>query len=473
MSTPTSKHSDYLIEHEDYANWAVNSGDSTVHARRIKGRFRTIKWAIMASLLLPFFLAPYLTWNGRQAILMDIPTRKFYLFDITIWPQDLIILALLMLFAFILLFSMTAIAGRIFCGNICPQTMWVDMMTLIERWTEGTARQRMKLDAMPWNAEKIRKKLTKHMLWWALCLVTAVTFLGYFVGIQEAWRGLFDLSYNIYEWITVVFVFMLFYINSGFVREQVCNWVCPYARIQAVMTDKDTVTTTYDYHRGEPRGRIKKGQTDDSKGDCVDCNLCVSVCPTGVDIREGNQIGCINCGLCIDACDDIMTKVDRDKGLIRFMSYHELENNTLTKNRFLRPRPILYMLATTATFVGIMYGLFFKTDLDMNVHHERSPIYTIMSDRTVQNVYHIIVLNKTEKAANFTLKVSGIDGVTSNYSDKTLKLTVGQAKKIDLHIKAPQRNLTASRQPITLTLQSLEHPELKKVYESMFFSPEQ
>jgi cytochrome c oxidase accessory protein FixG len=427
---------------------------------------------IMASLLIPFFLAPYLTWNGRQAIYFDIAARKFYLFSVTIWPQDLIILALLMLFAFILLFSMTAIAGRIFCGNICPQTLWVDMMTWIERLTEGTARQRMKLDAMPWNAEKIRKKLLKHSLWWVLCLVTAVTFLGYFSGIHEAWNGLIHLDYNIFEWLTVGFVFVLFYVNSGLVREQICNWVCPYARIQAVMTDKDTITTTYDYHRGEPRGRIKKGQEAGDKGDCVDCNLCVSVCPTGVDIREGSQIGCINCGLCIDACDDIMTKVNRDKGLIRFMSYHELENNTETKNRFLRPRPIIYMLATTATFVGIMYGVFFKVDLDINVHHERSPTYTVMSDRTVQNVYHVIVLNKTEKPANFTLKVSGIDGITSNYTGKVIKVKVGQAKKIDLHIKAPQKNITAARQPVTLLLESVDNPELTREYESMFFSPE-
>jgi cytochrome c oxidase accessory protein FixG len=472
MSTAENKTSDYLIEHEDYAHWEVNSGESTVHARRIPGRFRNIKWMIMASLLIPFFLAPYLTWNGRQAIYFDIAARKFYLFSVTIWPQDLIILALLMLFAFILLFSMTAIAGRIFCGTMCPQTMWVDMMTWIERKVEGSARQRMKLDAMPWNAEKIRKKLLKHFLWWILCLVTAVTFLGYFSGIDRAWSGLIHLDYNIYEWITVVFVFLLFYINSGFVREQVCNWVCPYARIQAVMTDKDTITTTYDYHRGEPRGRIKKGQVDESKGDCVDCSLCVSVCPTGVDIREGNQIGCINCGLCIDACDDIMTKVGREKGLIRFMSYHELEHNIKSKNRFLRPRPIIYMLATTATFMGIMYGIFFKADLDINVHHERSPIYTVMSDRTVQNVYHVIVLNKTEKPADFTLKVSGIDGITSNYDGKVIKVKVGQAKKIDLRIKAPQKNITAARQPITLLLESVDNPQLTRTYESMFFAPE-
>lgn len=467
----THKKSDYLIEHEDYTNWDINLGEETVHARRVPGRFRLTKWAVMAVLLIPFFLAPYLTWGNRQAIFFDIPARKFYLFDITIWPQDLIILALLMLFAFVLLFAMTAIAGRIFCGNMCPQTLWTDLMTLTERWAEGTARQRIKLDAMPWNFEKVRKKATKHLMWITICTVTSVTFLGYFSGIYNAWSDLFTLDYNIYEWVSFTFVFALFYVSTGFVREQVCNWICPYARIQAVMTDKDTITTTYDYHRGEPRGRVKKGQDNSDKGDCVDCNLCVSVCPTGVDIREGNQIGCINCGICIDACDDIMDKVGRDKGLIRFASYHELENKSETKHRFLRPRPIFYMLITAATFIGIMYILLFKSDIDMNVNQVRSPMYTLMSDRTIQNTYHVIIMNKTEYAANFTLDVSGINDAISNFDGKVLELTSGQAKKITLRIKIPQKNLTSERHPITLKLQSVDNPELSKTYESMFFGP--
>jgi len=317
----------------------------------------------------------------------------------------------------------------------------------------------------------MRKKTTKHFFWIVLCTLTSVTFLGYFSGIYDAWSGLFTLQYNVYEWTSFILVFALFYIATGYVREQVCNWICPYARIQAVMTDKDTITTTYDYNRGEPRGRIKKGQDADAKGDCIDCNLCVSVCPTGVDIRGGNQIGCINCGVCIDACDDIMEKVGREKGLIRFMSHNELEHGTTTNNRFLRPRPMFYMLITLVTFAGIMYTLLFKSDIDMNVNHERSPTYTLMSDRSIQNVFHAIILNKTESAADFTLSATGIDGITTNYDGKTLKLTSGQAKKITIRIKIPQKNLSSERQPIILKLQSTEDPELSKTYESMFFGP--
>lgn len=473
MSQPQMKLSDYVIEHEDYTHWDVNLGDKVVHARRSPGRFRNIKWIINAILLLPFFLVPYLTWDARQAVFFDIPERKFYLFNIVVWPQDFIILALLMLFSFILLFAMTAIAGRIFCGNICPQTIWTDLMTLTESWAEGKATARIKLDAMPWNVEKIRKKAFKHFMWIVICLTTAVTFLGYFSGIYSAWSGLFLLKYNIYEWVSVFIVFLLFYVNTGFVREQVCNWICPYARIQAVMTDKDTITTTYDYHRGENRGRLVKGKIAEDNGDCIDCNMCVSVCPTGVDIREGNQIGCINCGLCIDACDDIMDRIKKPKGLIRFLSLNELENNSTTHKRFLRPRPIFYMAVTSITFIAICYSLIFKSEIDMNVNHERSPTFTIMSDRSVQNVYHMILLNKTEAAADFKMVISGIEGATSNFDDEIIHLTTGQAKKIDLRIKVPKKNLTTHKQPITLTLTSTTNAEISKKYESVFFGPGQ
>ncbi|MDX8388062.1 MAG: cytochrome c oxidase accessory protein CcoG [Ghiorsea sp.] len=465
------KASDYLIEHEDYLNWDMNTGDKTIHARQMPGRFRNIKWIIMSVLLIPFFLTPYLTWDLRQAVFFDIPARKFYLFNVVVWPQDLIILALLMLFAFILLFSLTAIAGRVFCGSICPQTLWTDLMTLTERWAEGKASHRIKLDAMPWNFEKIRKKAFKHAMWITICLVTAVTFLGYFSGIYDAWSGLFSFSYNIFEWVSVGLVFALFYVNTGFVREQVCQWMCPYSRIQAVMTDKDTITTTYDYHRGEERARLKRGQPQEDKGDCIDCNLCVTVCPTGVDIRKGNQIGCINCGICIDACDDIMEKIERPKGLIRFMSHHELEKNTEVKHHFLRLRPIIYMLATTITFAAIMYSLLFKDDIDMSINHERSPTYTIMSDRTVQNMYHIIVMNKTEHSADFSLSTSGIEGAKSNYDDKIIHLKTGEAKKIDLRIKVPQKHANKANQKINIHLQSTSEKEVHVTNRDAFFGP--
>jgi cytochrome c oxidase accessory protein FixG len=466
-----TKKSNYLIDHDDYQNWDMNTGDKTIHARSMSGKFRNIKWLIAAFFLIPFFLSPYLTWGDRQAILYDIPARKFYLFDVVVWPQDLIILALLMLFAFILLFAMTAIAGRIFCGFVCPQTLWTDLLTLTERWAEGKATQRIKLDAMPWNLEKIRKKAFKHAMWITICLVTALTFLGYFSGIYDVWSNLTSLNYNIFESLSILLVFALFYVNAGFLREQVCQWMCPYSRIQAVMTDKDTVTTTYDYHRGEKRARLKRGKIEEGKGDCIDCNMCVTVCPTGVDIREGNQIGCINCGICADACDDMMERVKRPKGLIRFMSYHELESNTKVKNRFLRPRPIFYMIATVATLTAIMYGLLFKSDIDMHVNHERSPTYTVMSDRSIQNIYHIIVMNKTEQATDFDLSIGGIEGAWSNYDDKVIHLKSGQAKKIDLRIRIPKKLLTQANQKIKLTLQSVLNKDVHMETQDVFLSP--
>jgi len=467
-----SQQSKSIYTHTDYLNLEVNTGGTTIHARQTSGRFRNIKWAIMSAMLLPFFLLPYFSWGDRQAILFDIPARKFYLFDIVVWPQDLIILALLMLFCFILLFTMTAIAGRIFCGNICPQSVWTDLMTFAEYLAEGKATERIKLEKMPWNATKIRKKVTKHAMWTAICLLTAITFLGYFSGIHGAWSSLFTFNFNIYEWVTVGIVFALFYINTGYVREQVCNWVCPYARIQAVMGDKDTITTTYDYQRGENRGRLKRGAIDEGKGDCIDCKMCVSVCPTGIDIRDGQQLGCINCGLCIDACDDIMKKVDLPQGLIRFMSHNELESKADVKHHIFRARPMMYMLITLLTFIGISYNLLFKSPIDMNVNHERSPTYTIMSDRTVQNMYHLVLMNKTEQTADFKLNISGIEGISSSVDGQLLHLKSGQARKVDLRIKAPQKSLTGGSQPIMFNLQSTVNPDIYMNYESMFFGPE-
>jgi len=216
---------------------------------------------------------------------------------------------------------------------------------------------------------------------------------------------------------------------------------------------------------------LVKGQIAEGNGDCIDCNMCVTVCPTGVDIREGNQIGCINCGLCADACDDIMERVNRPKGLVRFMSYNEVENNTTTHNRFMRPRPLFYMAVTTITFISIAYLLLFISPIEMNVNHERSPTFTLMSDRSIQNVYHMIVLNKTESAADFMLTTKGLDGAMTNFDDKPIHLLSGEAKKVDLRIKVPRKNLKSASQDVTITLTSTENPEITTKYKSAFFGP--
>ncbi|MBL4775328.1 MAG: cytochrome c oxidase accessory protein CcoG [Mariprofundus sp.] len=463
--------SDDIYQHADYLNWDVNAGDGTVHARHISGRFRNRKWLVMLLTAGSFFMLPYIQWGERQAILFDIPERKFYLFGGVVWPQDLWMLALLMLFCFVCLFAMTSISGRIFCGFGCPQAVWTDILTWVEYKIEGKAADRIKLDAAPWGIHKIRKKITKHAFWIAICSTTAITFVGYFSGIYYAWDGLFSFELSVFEWGAFIIVLLLFYINTGFVREQVCNWICPYARIQGVMSDDNTIITTYDERRGEERGRLKRGNIEEGHGDCIDCNMCVSVCPTGVDIRKGNQLGCINCGLCIDACDSIMDKVDRPRGLIRFMSHIEFSTGKRDKHPFLRPRPIIYMLVTIAAFVAIISGLLFKSPVAMNVHHERSPLYTMMSDGSIQNIFHMDFMNKTEGSADFILTTSGLDNITTNAEGKVFHLKNGQLKKFTLRVRIHKKSITQEQQPIIFELKSVDNPEVRDVYESVFIGP--
>lgn len=297
------------------AHWHVNTGDETIHAKRMPGRFRTLKWFSMLLWAL-YFVGPYLQWSGRQAILFDIPNRKFYLFGATIWPQDIWMLALLLILLAMTLFGVTAVASRIWCGYFCFQTVWTDLFTWIESIIEGNPIQRRKLDAAPWTAKKVWLKVSKHTLWLLISILTGVTFVAYFTDAYALWGEYLRLDAPLVAWVVLVMFILGTYILAGFMREQVCFWLCPYARIQGVMIDDDTIMPTYDYHRGEPRGHVRKSdrQQESPPGDCIDCKMCVAVCPTGVDIREGLQEGCITCGLCIDACNSIMEKVDKPRG---------------------------------------------------------------------------------------------------------------------------------------------------------------
>lgn len=462
--TPNTSRSDDI-------SYEVNTGGATVHARRMKGRWRNIKWLVMGLIYLPLFILPYIPWGDRPAILWDIPNRKFYFFDLTVWPQDFFILALILLFCFMLLFAMTAIAGRIFCGFICPQTIWIDIMTWIEDRVEGSPKKRAKLDNSPWNADKIIRRGGKHVLFMGVCVFTAIHAVAYFSGIWDLYAGLATFNLKASEWVSLLVIVVSCYVDTGLIREQFCMWVCPYARIQGVFTDQDTQVISYDHHRGEQRGRMKRGKVAEGHGDCIDCNLCVVTCPTGVDIRLGQQIGCINCGICADACDSVMDKISRPSGLIRFASFHEIEENVKVNNPYLRPRPLFYAAVTLFAVVGIVYGLATKTVLDINVRHERSPQFTMMSNGSIQNVYHLDILNKTDQPADFIITITGLDGITSNVDDKIFHLKTAQVKRFIMLTRVPRKQLTQESHPVTITLQSKENPEIKDVYKSMFIGP--
>ena len=467
-------HADELYAESHY--WHVNTGAETIHAKRMHGRFRTIKW-LAACVWLAFFLGPYLRWNGRQAILFDIPHRQFHIFSLTILPQDVWMLSLVLLFFAILLAVVTSIAGRVFCGYFCFQTVWTDIFTWIEEKLEGPPQKRRKLDEAPWNFTKIRIKLTKHVIWILIGMLTGISFTLWFGGAFDMWKAFLTLSASPVPY-GVVAVFTFFtYLFAGHMREQVCFWLCPYARIQSVMYDRETILPTYDLNRGEPRGKLKKGQIEEGKGDCIDCGQCVAVCPTGIDIRHGQQEGCITCALCLDACDSVMEKIGRPHGLIRYASMDELEGKPTLK-LYQRPRVLIYATILLVALSGILFGLAHMSGIQIKVLHERQPLYVLESDGSIQNKYYLKILNKTPNELHVKLSVKGPKGLTVHGDATNGAYLLAEASGITsytVYVQVPEKDLVhedEDQQNIEFHIQAKENPKLESSRESFFRAPE-
>ncbi len=455
--------------YEEAVHWHVNTGGETIHAKRMPGSFRTFKWLAASSWLI-FFLGPYLRWGDRQAILFDIPNRKFHILEITIMPQDVWMLSLVLLFFAILLAVVTSIAGRVFCGYFCFQTIWTDVYTWIEDKLEGQPHARRKLDNAP-LVERIKKRLPKHVAWLVIAMLTGVSFAAWFTDAIDLWTGYLTLTAPTTAWIVLALFTGGTYLLAGFMREQVCFWLCPYARIQGVMYDKETILPAYDYTRGEPRGKLKKGQAVEGQGDCIDCNQCVAVCPTGIDIRAGQQEGCITCALCIDACDAIMEKISKPKGLIRYASLDELEGQPTLK-LWRRPRVLVYVTILTIAAAGILYGLTHIGALAISVLHERQPLYVQQSDGSIQNKYEIKILNKTEQAHQVQLTAEGPEHMVLDTPDQPLLARAGEVTRYTVFVRVPRGKLEAEHQPILFRVDSVGGElEASDEYESMFVGP--
>ena len=458
-------------EHEE---WHVNSGEATIHAKRMPGRFRTIKY-ITESFWLVFFLGAYLRWNGKQAILFDIDNRQFHFFSMTILPQDIWMLSLLLLLLAMTLFAVTSVASRVFCGYFCFQSSWVDWFTWIEEKIEGNHTQRQKLDKAPWDMTKLRLKLIKHAIWLVIAVLTGISFSIWFVDAFDYWHKLVTFSLPVIGWV-VLFMFVVgTYILAGFMREQACMWLCPYARIQAVMGDAQTILPAYDESRGEPRGKIRRGQpVDESKtGDCIDCYQCVQVCPTGIDIRQGQQLGCITCGLCIDACDSIMDKIGRPRGLIRYASLDELEGRPV-KKLYQHPRTWVYVAILLLALSGIVYGLTHLGALTLRVAPERQPMFVRMSDGSIQNKYTFKVLNKTDK--DLYVKVSAEGGIKDQIivdADQKQLAIHGKATAFTVFVKAPEASIHKEVTKLQFRVENVEEPTMAAEYTTMFNGPKQ
>jgi cytochrome c oxidase accessory protein FixG len=476
MSENTSGGAHSAAMDEIYAEaeqWHVNTGNETIHAKRIPGRWRTIKW-LAASVWLIFFLGPYMRWDGRQAVLFDIPNRQYHLFGVTVLPQDFWMLSLLLLFFAILLAVATALAGRVYCGYFCFQTVWTDVFTLIEEKLEGNPAQRRKLASAPLTGRKLRIKAIKHLLWMLIGFATGFSFVAWFYGAEKLWQDFFVGNANAAVYASVALFTVGTYVLAGWLREQVCFWLCPYARIQGVMLDRTTVVPAYDERRGEPRGRMKKGETEASRstGDCVDCNQCVAVCPTGVDIRNGQQEGCITCGLCIDACNAVMDKVGRPRGLIRYASLDELEGKSAPA-MVARPRVWVYTAILVLALSGIIYGLSSLSAIELKVLHERAPLFVQLSDGSIQNKYTLKVLNKTNEDLMVSISVEADVPVTVGGTEEPIATKHGEVNPSIVFVKIDREHLGAERLPLTFVASAAlpNGTEIQASRESAFFGP--
>ena len=368
-----------------------------VYPRAVRGWFAAWRWALVWATQLAFYGGAWLTWNDRQAILFDIAHRKFFIFGLVFWPQDIIYLTVLLILAALSLFLFTAVAGRLWCGYACPQTVYTEIFLWIERLIEGDRNARIRLDKSPWKAKKTALKTAKHGAWIALSLWTGLTFVGYFTPIREL------LAFRLGPWeaFWVLFYGFATYGNAGWMREQVCKYMCPYARFQSAMFDKDTLVITYDQKRGEPRG---KGE---AKGDCVDCGVCVQVCPTGIDIRNGLQYECIGCAACIDGCNQVMQKLGRPQKLIRYSTTHAMEGKP---TRLLRPRVLVYGLILLAITVSAAASLYLRVPLKVDVIRDRAAIAREVGDE-VENVYRLQIMNTTEQDRLYQIRVHGLKDI--------------------------------------------------------------
>ncbi len=470
MSQEQDQHN--LVVEELYAEsheWHVNAGEETIHAKRIQGKFRTLKWLAAATWVL-FFIGPYMRWNGDQAILFDIPGRQYHIFDLTILPQDVWMLSLVLLFFAILLAVVTTLFGRVYCGFFCFQTIWVDAFTWIEGKLEGAPGKRRKLDKAPLTLNKFWIKAQKHFAWLLISAFTGLSFVAWFTDAFQLWVDYMTLSASATEWGTLALFTAGTYILAGFLREQTCLWLCPYARIQAVMLDRESLIPTYDFNRGEPRGRLSKGETVEGNGDCIDCNQCVAVCPTGVDIRGGLDEGCITCALCIDACDLVMDKIHKPRGLIRYESIDALEGKHVPP-LMKRSRVLVYIIIMTLAFGGIIYGLLNISGLEIKVLHERQPLYVMLSNGSIQNKYELKILNKTHDDMYVTVTTGGLDGVELIGAEEPFLARPGKVTPYTVYLRLPRREMDGSSLSVYFQLQGVEQPELRSTYESMFLGP--
>ena len=441
-----------------------------IQVKSIAGRFQTIRNITILGTMGLYLLLPWVRWDGQQAVLFDLPGRQFRIFGLTFWPQDFLFLSWSLIIAAFALFFFTVLAGRVYCGYVCPQTTWTRFFQWIEQWLEGDRHSRIKMDNAPWTVSKLLRRGSKHVLWLFLAFMTGLTFVGYFSPITDLTARILSLGWGGWEMFWVGFFTVATYGNAGFMREQVCLYMCPYARFQSVMFDRNTLIVSYDEERGEPRGKgakKKKADTDNPLGDCIDCGLCVQVCPTGIDIRDGLQYECITCAACIDACDDVMEHIGKPKGLVRYTTENALEHKA---SSVIRPRLIGYgaaLLVMATLFMASLYG---RVPLQVDVIRDRNQLYRTTSSGEIENIYRLVILNKSQDAERYELKLEGPEGLSME-SREQFTLQGGQTLSLPVTVSYDPYEVEVPSSTIWFTVRSLDNPDLEKRHESRFIAP--
>jgi cytochrome c oxidase accessory protein FixG len=440
-----------------------------IYTRKIEGFFQRIRLFTGWPLLLGYLILPWTYWDGRQTVLFNLPERKFDIFGLTLWPQDFPLLAFLLIIAAYSLFAVTTFAGRLWCGYTCPQTVWTSIFMWLEQKTEGSRNQRMKLDKEPLSLNKVLRKGTKHAGWLFVAFVTGFTFVGYFYPIRDLATDLVALQFTDWAILWIIFFTMATYINAGWMREQVCMYMCPYARFQSVMFDHDTLIVSYDHHRGEPRGSRKRSTPHEAlkQGDCIDCQLCVQVCPTGIDIRDGLQYQCIGCALCVDACNSVMDKMDYPRGLIRYTSERALDGG---KTHWLRPRIIGYSLMLAVMVSVFIYTVVSRVPLDVTVQRDRQQLYVETLDGKIDNIYSLHIANMRRDPARLLIAVEGLDQAEV-VGERNVTLDGGEIRKVTLRLRVPADEVTQGSTPVTFSVGGVDEPDLATTVESRFIGP--
>ena len=440
-----------------------------IYQRHISGFFQTLRIATIWVTLGVYFVLPWFTWDGRQAVLFDLPERKFYIFWFTFWPQDFLYLSWLLIIAAFALFFFTVLAGRVWCGYTCPQTVWTTFFMWIEYLTEGDRGQRIKLDAQPWSASKGLKKFSKHGLWLALSFWTAFTFVGYFAPVRELWFDLYAFNVSAWAWFWLFFFTAATYTNAGWLREQVCLYMCPYARFQSVMFDRDTLIVTYDEKRGEPRGSRKKGADFQAEGlgSCINCQMCVQVCPTGIDIRNGLQFECISCAACIDACDHIMDQMGYPRGLIRYSTENSIEGKP---SKVLRPRLIGYGVALAGMCALFLVMLFSRVPLELDIIRDRNALFRETFDGNIENTYTLKIMNKTQEAQEYSVSFAGLEGAVPQIPDQ-IQAHPGELVSLPITVEISPDKLHQRNTTVYFTVVAKSDPSREVTEESRFLGP--